>query len=207
MSPEESELFFRAMRQSTELDALIVGNGCVTERAAIEIGQQSKLKSLDIASCTPEALPLLANNVSLIDLRIRAICNSEGNYPNEGESEASRKVGTQLARQKTLNALAQNQHFSSLQIDGPLGLTREDLVDFCHKSKIKTLELQSPENAPECLEELAKLRGLESLTIYDLAIQDKHLPPLANAKNLKQLTIGPNVTGEAIRASKTVARL
>ena len=95
-----------------------------------------------MSACRPEAIAILSQSKKLENLEIKSLRHSQVDFRAVGESPEEFTARTRRAMQKALPALAKNQNFSYLQIDGPLGLTREDLVDFCRKSKIKSLELQ-----------------------------------------------------------------
>ena len=89
-----------------------------------------------------------------------------------------------------------------LGVGGTLGLTPDDLHDFCTHSQLERLVLNDPAWSPECLAEIARLPRLELLWLYDLNLKDEHLTMLCGAKNLKSLIIGPRISQAAINQLK-----
>lgn len=199
---EESEIFFRALTQAKALEALSLDEGFLGEEAASEIAGLPSLKRLSLDSCTPEALPRLAHCKTLEQLSIRTLRSSDQDFRAAQESEAHFAQRARRGMQLFLNTMSKSPCLKSVGISGTLGLKPEDLREFCTNSQVERLGLDDPSWFPECLAEIARLPRLESLRLYDLNLQDEHLKMLYQAKSLKTLTIGPNVSLEAIKALK-----
>jgi hypothetical protein len=193
--PEDTLLQLKHARQLRKFSTGLI----LSDPVSLELSKLPDLTEIRLTASRPEAIPILASAKKLEKLEIMALRHSQVDFRAPGESVTEFSQRSRRATQKALPLLAKNPNFSYLSIDGPLGLSREDLAPFCRASKLKTLHLHSPELDPECLEEIAKLESLETLTLYDLPILNHHLAPLTKAKNLKQLTIGPNISAQSIR--------
>lgn len=201
-TPPESKPFFRYLTQAKALESLSLGESFLSEEAAMEIAKLPNLKELTLDSCTPEAMSRLAKCNSLEQLSIRTLRSSEQNFRAPQETEIIFAQRARRSMKEFLTAMSKSPNLKSLSITGTLGLKPEDLREFCTNSQVERLGLYDPTWSPECLAEIARLPRLESLRLYDLNLQDEHLKMLYQVKSLKSLTIGPNISPEAIKALK-----
>lgn len=198
--PRESELLFRSVLQSRSLESISLDGSFLCEEAAIEIAKLPKLNKLKLDSCTPETLCQFANCNSLQSLSIRSLRSNANDFRATDESEEMFAERARRCLQKFLAEVSNSPNLKTLGIGGTLGITPNDLHDFCANSQVENLGLSDPSWSPECLAEIARLPRLESLRLCDLNLKDEHLTMLHQARSLKSLTIGPNVSPEAIKA-------
>jgi hypothetical protein len=175
-------------------------NSFLSEEIAAELAQLPMLETVSVYSCSPEAIASLAKAKLLKSLHVRSIRHSESDFRGIAENAALFNERSRKAIKSAMDQLAGNSQFESLRIDGPLNLQVEDWRAFSKRSRLKGLHLSNSEMSPNCIAAIVELPFLEKFTIYDVAIDDGHLAPLTTAKNLKEVLIGPNVSGEAILA-------
>lgn len=197
---QDNEAFFQHLSQAKALEVLWLGDGFLSVEAAIQIASLPNLTTLNVDSCTPETLPQLANCQSLEQLSIRILRSNEQDFRASQESEINFSERARRSVKDCLATMSKSQRFKSLSISGTLGLMPADLHDFCTHSQVEKLGISDPNWSPDCLAEIARLPRLESLRLYDLNLKDEHLTMLHQARSLKSLTIGPNVSPEAIKA-------
>lgn len=201
---DEAKPVFHALTQATQLEEISLEDGYLCDLAASEIAKLPKLKRLHLDMCNPETLPQVAKCSCIERLHIKRLRSSEEFVLGPGESEAMFIQRSRQSTREMLRTLADRPRFTSLHIEGTLGIRADDLRVFTASTKIQSLSLHSPQMSPECLAEIARCSQLQELQIYDFPIRDEHLPLLKDAQSLKSLTIGPNVSWEAIRQLRSL---
>ncbi len=187
------------LKGAKELENLSV-HCFLPDRSGEVVRELPRLTEVRVSSCTPECIAILAGNRTLQKLHIGSIRHSENDFRAVEPSAEEFAERSRRAMKQAFKALGDNPNLRSLSIQGQIHVAPEALKAFCRTSQVSSVNLQFPQIAPQCLEEFAKLGNLTSLSLYELSINDEHLASLSNAKKLKQLVIGPNVSADAIFA-------
>lgn len=161
----------------------------------VELGKLPKLEKVRMEGCTPEGLIGLAKSPSLLDLSVSL--HLPGGYRKEPRSEEELK-GIRRSLKLALDELGMRPKLTKLSINGFFPLTPDDMRGFCSNSKLQELHLKHFQITPGCLAEFVRLPNLAWIEIDDKLLRDEHLELFSGMKQLKLLTVGPEISGEAI---------
>ena len=196
MLKEESDVVdWTRVRSARNLEVLVLESSIVEVDLATELSDLPELSKVSLYMLSPGAFAKLASSPKLSDLSVGLLLPG-GPRQKPLSEEETRAVRRSL--KAAFDELANRSQLDRLSLSGRLPVTPTDLSTFCDKSSVKELTLRYCQVAPEVLAEFAKLPDLEKLDIHDPKLEDGHLAGLVGAKKLKSISVGPEISGEAI---------
>lgn len=187
---EDDATDWSAVRLAKDLETFECSNAYLSDPLAREIAKLPNLQNALDLHCSLEALAAIAEAPNLTTL---STSGGQARYIIENDnavmSEAEEKAYLQKWAKIIFARLANRDRLTSLSLRYSLYLEKEDLEDFCTRSPVTELTLLDAHLSPGCLAQFARLPKLKTLFISEDLIEDSHLPALAGAHQLQEISI------------------